>query len=138
MGSDTGAKTSIKSGTITLNIDYLNGYDWKQHSQRGGIYSDAASLVYVNKEIECFIRHEYWHARSKELFGAEAEIVTPQMLRNKKILLGLFNRAKNESFSITRHGRTNEIEFFSEIKLREKFDRTSLPDYIINGLKEIK
>ena len=77
-------------------------------------------------------------ANISQTFGAEAEIVTPQMLRNKKILLGLFNRAKNESFSITRHGRTNEIEFFSEIKLREKFDRTSLPDYIINGLKEIK
>ena len=39
---------------------------------------------------------------------------------------------------LTRHGRTNKIEFFSEIKLGEKFDKTSLPDYIINGLKEIK
>ena len=138
MSLDAGAKTSIKSGAITLNIDYLNGYDWKQHPQRGGIYSDAASLVYVNKEIECFIRHEYWHARSKELFGTEAEIVTPQMLRNKKILLGLFNRALKEGFNITKHGGSSAMEFFSEIKLREKFDKTSLPDYIINGLKEIK
>ena len=37
-----------------------------------------------------------------------------------------------ERFSITRHGRTNEIAFFSEIK----FDRISLPDYIIEGLME--
>ena len=35
-------------------------------------------------------------------------------------------------------GGSSATEFFSEIKLREKFDKTSLPDYIINGLKEIK
>ena len=58
---------------------------------------------------------------------------TAKMMRNRKILLELYGRALKDDFPISNHGSSMEIEFFSEIKLMEQFDKKGLPDYIIDG-----
>jgi len=103
-----------------------------------GIYTNFSSLLYAGHEVESIMIHEIWHLKSKKLFGdgLSENLKTPEMRKRHEILCNLFKRAVSSGFELSEHGESNEFEFFSEIKLMEKFENHSLPEYITDALKE--
>ena len=136
---DKGARANPKKGVLELNVDVMNKTNWQKYTVKNGIYTDLSSLLYAGHEVESIVLHEIWHLKGKNLFGdgLAENARTPEMNRRLGILNDLFDRAIREENWISPHGRENPFEFFSEIKLKEKFDKASLPQYIIEALKEI-
>jgi len=126
-------------GELILNIGYLNGYDWSKHPHKNGRYTDCSGLLFVGHEIEGVVSHEVWHLKSKDLFGLdlpEAQVTEAMRIRRKKLEMA-FERAYNDGI-LTSHGASDKWEFFSEIKVWEEFEKSTLPEYIkefLTGLK---